>query len=292
MPFQRSNTTKHIARLALPIVPVIVALALVVTHAPIPLFVVDSAHTMAVPLWKTRDALRATVVATYDSLESTQSLVAENIALHTELSTLRRENFMAQITLHENATLRALLGRTDDKKQLLPAAIVNDETFSPYESFVIDQGMQEGVGEQMLVLSAEGFALGSVYRALEHTAIVTKFSAPTIQTEVLLVGTTTVHARMEGYGGGTMVIRVPRDLEIAERTDVVLPNFGGSPIGTVVHIALTPQDAYQTVYVRAPVNMYQVRYVFVDLDTVWNPTDIPLVDIATTTTSSAPVETP
>jgi len=283
MHYQRSNTTKKFARLALPIIPVIVALSLVGLHAPMPALVSSTVQTLATPFWKTRDSLRATVVATYDSLDSTQSLVAENIALHNELSTMRRENFMAQITMHENETLRSLLGRVDTKKNLVPAAIVNEDTYSPYESFVIDRGTRDGLTDHMLVLSPEGFALGSIYRALDTTSVVTKFSAPTIKTEVLLNATTTIHTSMQGYGGGTMVLRVPRDLEVTEGTDVVLPNFVASPIGTVARVELTPQDAYQTVYVSSPVNVYQVHYVFVDTTNSWNPTDSPTIELATTT---------
>jgi hypothetical protein len=133
------------------------------------------------------------------------------------------------------------------------------------------------------VLSPEGFALGSVYRALETTSVITKFSAPTIKTDVLLAATTTVHTSMQGYGGSTMVIRIPRDLSVEEGTKVLIPNFPGNPIGTVAHVELSPQDAYQTVYVSSPVNVYQVQYVFVDTTTSWSPTDTSTVQIATTT---------
>ncbi len=282
MHYQRSNTSKKIAGYLLPLIPALIAVMLLVSQVPMPNAVTSSVHTLASPFWHARNVLRATVDATYTSLDSTEALVAENIALHNELSTMRRENFMARIHKRENDTLRQLLGRGEDPARLLTASILNDDIYSPYDSFIIDAGTADGVREHMLVLSPEGFAMGSVYRALDSTSIVTKFSAPTIETEVLLVGTSTIHTVLQGRGGDTMLIRVPRDLEVATDSEVLLPTFEGNPIGTVAVVEVTPQDAYQTVYVRSPVNIHQLQYVFVDTTHSWSP-EIPPTDIATTT---------
>jgi cell shape-determining protein MreC len=285
MHYQRSNTSKRVMKYILPLIPTLVAVLLVVSHVPVPSAVTNSAHTLATPFWHVRDALRATVDATYTSLDSTEALVAENIALHNELSAMRRENFMARIHKRENETLRQLLGRsTEAQQEYHIASVVNDDTYSPYDSFVIDIGAEGGVEEHMLVLSPEGFAVGSVERALTSTAIVTKFSAPTIETEVLLTGTTTIHTVVQGMGGGTMLIRVPRDLEVSVGSEVLLPTFSSNPIGVVALVEVTPQDAYQTVYVQSPVNIHQLQYVFVDPSRIWNPIEPP-PELATTTVS-------
>jgi hypothetical protein len=68
-------------------------------------------------------------------------------------------------------------------------------------------------------------------------------------------------------------MRVPKDVLLVNGTMVGLPSIHGSAIGEVVGIESTPEDAFQTVYVRSPINQYDLRYVHIDVMTAW---EVPL----------------
>jgi cell shape-determining protein MreC len=269
MRYQHLRTPKRVQRLVLPILPVLLAVLLVVFKVPVPTFMANAGQSAAAPLWGMRDGIIATVVATYDSLESKDALLRENEALHSELSALRRESFMARVLERENESLRTLVGRPSEAAQLLPASVINSDVYSPYGSFVIDTGSNQGVHDDLLVLTSEGIAVGTVHRTLADTAIVNQFSAPGVRADVIIEATTSVHASMTGHGGGTMVLSIPRDLTVAVDDVVILPNFPGNPVGTVAQIDLAPEDAYQTIYVRQSFNQYELRFVMVDLEQTW-----------------------
>ncbi len=261
---------KRVLSLLGPVVPVAVVMVLVAGHIGVPTSAATVAHAVAAPLWRVRDAAIATVVATYESLDTSDALVRENQALHDELSALRRENFMARAVVRDTAALRALARRREE--QALPAAVLNSDAYAPYSSFVVDVGTAGGAREGMLVTSPEGVALGSVRYALERTSVVESFAAPGVATDVIVQATSSVHARMEGYGGGTMRLTVPRDLPVAVGDAVVLPDFAGDPIGAVRDIEVSVADPYQVVYVESGANLYELRYVLLS-DVPWQSAD-------------------
>jgi hypothetical protein len=41
-------------------------------------------------------------------------------------------------------------------------------------------------------------------------------------------------------------------------------------VGTVTHVSVNPEDAFQTLYVAAPTSIYTVRYVLVDTSHAWS----------------------
>jgi len=246
-------------------------------------------HAVAKPFWHARDTFLASVAATQNSLADKEALVRENSALRDELATLRRESFTARVLARENEELKTMLGRTADKEYLFPATVINDGSYSAYDTFVIDAGAEDGIREHMLVLTPDGIAVGSVHTALDRTAIVTRFSSPTIHTDVVIQATTTVHTMMQGYGGGTMLLTVPRDISIAVGDPVLLPNYASNPIGSIKAIEMNPEDAYQTVYVEHPVNQYELHYVLVDVRHAWEP-EAGTADYVTVTGTTTPEE--
>jgi rod shape-determining protein MreC len=273
MSYQHSNTNSAKGlRYILPIIPVLVAVLLVVARVDMPATLAEPAHAFARPFWQMREGVTAMVVATYDSMSSTESLVSENISLHNEVSSLRRENFNARIIAHENERLRTLVGRSsDDNPKQISAIVLNNDALSAYDAFILDAGKQSGVLLDALVISPEGIAVGRVTRLFEKTSVVTRFSSPSLSTEVLIQGTTTVHAKMVGYGGGTMLLTLPRDMEVSLGDMVSLPNLEATPLGQVAEVLSAPEDAYKHVYARTPTNLFELRYVFVDTDSIWKP---------------------
>jgi len=269
MLYRYSKTTKKNRVLLVPIIPLLLVAILFLADVQMPRFLTNAAHGLATPLWVARDNVAGSFDGTVTSLESKRSLLQKNQQLEEELAALRREQHMAQILTQENERLRTLLGRVEDDAHLIPVSILNNAAFSPYDTFVIDLGVDDGVRPDMLVLSPEGTALGSVTKVLSSTSIVTRFSAPSQTFDAVLQASTTQHISLSGLGSGTMRASLPRDVEVREGDTVVLPSFTVAPIGLVKKIVAAPEDAYKILFIESPINIYQLRFVLLDTTHVW-----------------------
>lgn len=270
MRYQHLKTYKKLRAFLIPVVPVLIATILIFTKTEAPLFATNAVHVIAKPLWEARATAVQTAGSFFSFFSDTRTLVDQNKALKEEIIRLSRETFSTRSLAHENERLLTLLGRMETNPERHPASVLHGNTFSPYDTFFIDQGTKEGVRENMLVLTPENIAVGSVTTVLDHTAIVTRFSASGFSNDVLLGATSTVHANLQGIGSGTMVITVPRDIETTIGDIVTLPSFKTYTIGTVVSIEVAPEDAFKLLFITSPVNMYELRYVLIDTTSVWN----------------------
>ena len=271
MRYQHLKTARKIHAFLVPVVPILIAVVFILTKAEVPSFITNGAHEIATPLWSARDTVFNAITNTTSLFASKRYLAEQNVALKQELLQKTRETYTTRALTLENERLRELLHRVDAHPELLPAAVIHGGAFSPYDTFFIDIGSNEGVRDAMLVLTPENIALGTVTKTLEHTAIVTQFSATGQTFDVLLGATSTsVHTTITGFGGGTMLITVPRDVEIHEGDSVTLPSFATYTLGLIASIEVAPEDAYKTLYVRNPSNSYGLRHVLVDTTSIWS----------------------
>lgn len=253
---------------ALAIAGIVVAVC-IFFDVPFPRAGTDFARFVATPLWSLRDALGARMTHERDGRMSYDKLQTERAALVEELAQLRREAYVTNALREENRALMTLVGRAEDRGGTIPASVILDAAYSPYDTFIIDAGTGAGVRENMLVRTPEGLALGYVTRAAQDSSTVSLFSAAGVRTNVVLVGSSTLHATLEGRGG-SMEIRFPRDSDIPLGTSVIVPSFSGAMVGTVTHVSVNPEDAFQTLYVAAPTTIYTVRYALVDTRHAWS----------------------
>src|SRR3989339_190469 len=264
MRYQHLKIARKIHAFLVPVVPILIAVVFILTKAEVPTFATNWAHALATPIWSLRDAAHVGTTNITSLFASKTDLINQNTALKEELLQRTRETFTTRALTLENEHLRELLHRVDARPELLPAAVMHGDTFSPYDTFFIDIGSTEGVRDNMLALTPENIAIGSVTKTLEHTAIVTQFSAAGHTYDVVLGATTSVHTTVTGFGSGTMLITIPRDIYVEEGDSVVLPSFTTYPIGTVASIEVAPEDAYKTLYIRSPSNVYGLRHVLID----------------------------
>jgi len=269
MRYQHLKITRKIRKIILPMLPIGVAVVLFSVHFQMPNFITNTVFQIAKPTWSFRNALQERIAIIKNALKTKNTLIQENTIYRDELLQLRREVFLTSILKQDNARLLALLNRAREKENFLPASVISDDSFSPYDTFILDIGSEHGVREGMIVFTPEGIAVGVVSAILEKTATVAYFSAPTMSIDVVLNATTSIHTTLKGYGSGTMILSLPRDVEVATGNTVQLPTFLTYPIGEVVDIEAKPEDAYKTIYVKSPVNIHTLRYVFLDVTTSW-----------------------
>ncbi|MBI5470407.1 rod shape-determining protein MreC [Candidatus Kaiserbacteria bacterium] len=185
-------------------------------------------------------------------------LAVQNAALREQLATLNASAESALSLKSENDELRALVHLAATKAGVT-AAVTSSFSSSPYGTFILDAGRAEGIVVGDIVESG-GFALGRITTSDLHTSLVTTFFAPGESNDALIAS---VPVTLEGRGGGNARGKAPRGSIIKIGDTVVLPDSGGLSVGLVGHVDTGESNAYQDVYVSYPVNLSNLRFVYV-----------------------------
>jgi cell shape-determining protein MreC len=246
--------------------------------APVPDFAVSVVHTLGTPLWYLRDTIGDITTNTYASLRGTVMLVHENASLRADVLRLERENQYARTLLRENERLRTVIGTGIVHDGRIPATIVHAQAVSPYDTFVVDVGLDDGVREGMLVTTPEYSVVGVIVRSVTDTSIARALTASGMETDALLMGVVTTPLQIVGQGAGTMVGELPRDTPVTEGELVTLPGIAVLPVGTVVSVRADSEDAYQQLFIAPLANPRHVRHVVVRTEDVWRPSEGILCD--------------
>ncbi len=192
---------------------------------------------------------------------SKRELEVENEALRAELTAHKVLTGRLQVLERENEELRAMARFAADMRGVT-APIVSSSNSSPYGTFLIGAGAPEGISEGSVVLAAseKGFVVGTVAEVGNRVSLVREVFAPGTSIEGL-VGD--VMLSLEGSGGGNARAEVPRTLEVFEGDAVTSTAFGGRIIGIVGAVSSDPGSALARVFVRMPVSLSSLRFVYV-----------------------------
>jgi len=242
---------------------------------PLPAFFSETARALARPFWEIRVSAFSVVHESSTRFEDAERLAEEVVSLRAELDSLRRENYAARTVERTMETLRDTLALPEGGGHVLSSVLL-EQRRGGLDALMLDVGITEGVRDRMLVTSPEGISVGYIEHAYQRGSTARLFSSAGVTTNVVLYGTTTVHAILEGRGAGSMTIRAPQDLPLEVGTSVGLPNREGAYLGEVISITFSPEDAFKTAYVRGVLNQYELRYVLVDTTTMWEPPSVPV----------------
>lgn len=189
---------------------------------------------------------------------SRRSLEERAASLEAEASRLRPLAAAAPVLQAENDQLRALVRLAEPGGVTAP--VVSSVLSSPYGTFVIGAGAQEGIVPGAVVVGADGYAIGVVSDVSPHRATVREALAPDAKTEAVIGG---IAAVLTGSGGGNGRAPLPRDAAVSPGELAFAPALGQRPVGIVGAIASSSASATQEAYVRLPVNLSSLRYVYV-----------------------------
>ncbi len=163
------------------------------------------------------------------------------------------------VLYQENLDLKSRLGRTDTVPTRVVAAVLSRPPASPYDTLVIDTGLQHQVAVEDLVSAGGTTVIGRVTEVYDRTARVTLYSAPGSTYDGLLHGT--IPVSVEGQGGGSMRAQVPAGTAALVGDSVVLPGLLGGLSARVAAVEHGSSESYITLYFRLPVDFFALRYV-------------------------------
>ncbi len=128
---------------------------------------------------------------------------------------------------------------------------------------IIDAGVNQGVIINQKVFALGNIPIGKIAETYMNSSKVLLYSNPGEKTEVAITGKNTF-IEVIGRGGGNFEILLPKDFNIENGTEVVLPGITPRVLGTVVKTISDPRDAYVKALLVSPVNIEDLRFVEIE----------------------------
>lgn len=181
-------------------------------------------------------------------------LIAENNLLHAALSD-------RQAIENENIDLRSKLGMMPEKKKKTLAEVLSKPNQIPYDEILISSGVTPiEKGDKVMV--EDNVILGTVVTENAKIAKVELFSSPGEKIPIL-IGANNLPSVASGLGGGNFLVTLPRDVDVKEGELVKTSIIGQYTLGTIGKIEKAPSDPFQKIYVKLPVNLYELKWVMI-----------------------------
>jgi len=192
-----------------------------------------------------------------------KSLVLENENLKSQIlqSEADRANYASVVD--ENIKLKEILGRKKESHNLLVSAILSKANSSIYNTLIIDVGINQGITINKKVFALGNIPIGKIFEVNADSSKVVLFSNQDEKTEVMITGQD-IFLEAVGRGGGNFEIILPKDFDIQNGTEIVLPGITPYVLGTVVKTISDPRDAFVKALVVSPINIQNLKFVEVE----------------------------
>jgi cell shape-determining protein MreC len=159
--------------------------------------------------------------------------------------------------VQENIELKKLF--SGKKESGIFAGVLARGGGTPFGTFLLDVGSESGVKNGDMVLVDQNIALGKITETYSRSVKIKLFSASGETTDVFL-GPENIPAQLNGVGGGVYTALLPRELDIQEGDAAVLSGVEGFILAYVESKESNPSEAFQKIYLRSPVNVFEVKY--------------------------------
>lgn len=217
-------------------------------------------HILAKPFWRTGAKVDVVLDGSVNIIKSKKTLQKENEDLKNKIAELESAMLNYDILNKENEDLKILFGRKKETEEFILGTILTKPNRSPYDTVVIDMGLNHSlrVGQQVF---ANGFTpIGRVFEVYAETSLIKLYSTPGEVTEAQIEGSN-ASVELTGRGGGNFEIMIPSDMEVVSGTNVIIPNINSHILAVVADVVSDPRDPLKKVILRSPVNIQDLKWV-------------------------------
>jgi len=257
MSYRQSNINKQ-KTLQKALVGVAFFILLILT--PLWGFLERGVQNIVAPFWRGGGALgeRALSISTAFVSEK-EALVKKNTELEEQLAILSTKLLDRNLLVEENLLLQEELNRDVYGDSSIAARVLSSPGISPYDTLVLDIGEKDGVavGDEVFVTGST--AIGDIIEVFGRTSRARLNSSSGQEFAVLISGNITAIAK--GRGGGNFIIELPRDAEVNIGDNVSTASSAGNILGFVEHIEVDPNDPFQKIFLKSPVNIFDISWV-------------------------------
>lgn len=252
------------------------ALLLAIMISPARSYVSSVALMLASPFWYAGSWLYEVGQNAVGIVYDKQMLLQKEARLTEEVALLKEKLVQLDLVTQENSELKKLLSRQTvfshasttevtycaPVKGALGALVLTDLDSSAYSSLLLDVGSDQNVVRGDIVYSFGDTALGVVSDVYAQRTRVVLYSAPGA-THAAFLGKDHVSVTVQGEGGGTFVAELPKSIVVAEGDVVALAKESPALLGTVARIILKEDAPFQEIYIKTPVNLQALRWVYI-----------------------------
>ncbi|PCI19546.1 hypothetical protein COB64_03725 [Candidatus Wolfebacteria bacterium] len=218
-------------------------------------------HAITLPLWKAKISITDTVRGVTSSFASKRSLVEENELLRERLNEFEISFQYNDVIVEENKKLKELFNRSNENEEdLTVASILTKPNQSPYGTLIIDIGSDSGVEVGDYIIARGNVVLGEIKDVFSNSSRVTLFSKSGNEIEGIL-SEFDIFVTLTGKGSGNFEFTIPRDIEIIDGLEVIIPSINSYLIADVRNIVRDPRDPLQKIVLASPVNIQELRFV-------------------------------
>ena len=194
---------------------------------------------------------------------SKNSLYLENENLKAQISESEADRANYASVVADNESLKEILGRKNEKMNLVLSAILEKPNQSPYDTLVIDAGANNGIKAGDKVFAVGNVPIGRVDTVYPNSSKVVLYSTSGEKTQVVIGKG--IFMELVGRGGANFEMIVPRDLTLVKGDQVTLPGITPYIIGIVETIISDPRDPFQKALLTSPVNIQELKFVEVEI---------------------------
>jgi len=263
-----------------------IAILLFLFRAPVGGVLGSVLNVVGRPFWLVRDVA---VLRTHNLLALFESKVAlenENRTLKDQLTSNKLDLLTQEALRGENEALKEAFSRKINKPRLV-ARVLATPPRSPYDTLLIDAGTHMQVTKGMAAFTDGDFKVGEVTDVFANSAVVTLYSKSGTELPVVVhtdTGTSTASSTLRtlhtvavvahGVGGGNFRIVLPKGTTVQVGNLVEIPLLAPTYAGTIDAIERPEGTSLQTLFVRLPLNLSDIRLVYL-------APSIPLLPMAT-----------
>lgn len=209
----------------------------------------------------------------YFSSKDSISKENEELKLKIEEDRANRANYDSVVK--ENIELKDILGRKNERVDLVLASILAKPNQSPFDTLLIDIGENNGLKIGDRVFAFGNIPIGRVAEVYHNYSKVVLFSSSGEATPVVVSpkpnldanpATQNIFLEAIGRGGGNFEVIIPRDFVIAKDDQVVLAGITPYVLGVVETVISDPRDSFQKALLVSPVNIQEIKFVQVQLE--------------------------
>lgn len=214
------------------------------------------------PIWKAENSISQNIENNGYVIRTKSSVYHENENLLKENADLKISMVDYQILKNENIQLKELLGRIPADKKFTISNILTKPNYSPYDTIIIDLGLNSKVVVGDTVYANAEVPIGEVSAVYPDSSLITLYSNPGQVTEAMIdISNTSVE--LVGRGGGNFEMSIPIDLPYTKGSFVFLPNISSEVVAIIQDVISSPNDPIKKVLLSSPVNVQSLKWVFI-----------------------------
>ncbi len=216
-------------------------------------------HRVAQPVWNFSTKAQEWLSPSLSYFSSRRELYIENKELKEQLNAMSARIADRSLLYHENVILKEHLGRYEKEPERIFAVVLAKPDMTPYDTLIIDVGKDDDISVGDLIV-VENVVLGEVAETYQTSSKVRLYSSHGERVTVF-IGDNAIGAEAQGLGGGNFEIELPRNVDVFVGDSIYIPEFHPQILGIVEHISSDPNDTFERILFRSPVNLFSLRFV-------------------------------